>query len=205
MTDCFALFSEPRRPWVDPDVLRKKFLRICSELHPDRPKGCDSENRLADDKFGELNSAYACLQNPKTRLFHLLTLERGTEPNLICPVSAEVVTLIHTVGRVCRQVDEYLRQRSVNMSPLLRPSSVRDAIEWTDWLIGIRREINTRLGEIDAILKELNMTWESSPPDGSEPRDNSLPCNRLERLHQELSFLTSLSAQVGERLLQLSQ
>ena len=36
MPDYFALLNEPRRPWLDADLLKQKFLALASDLHPDR-------------------------------------------------------------------------------------------------------------------------------------------------------------------------
>src|SRR5438132_9046006 len=36
MIDYFALLHEPRRPWLDPDLLKQKFISLSAEVHPDR-------------------------------------------------------------------------------------------------------------------------------------------------------------------------
>ena len=35
MTDYFNLLSEPRRPWLNPEALKQKFLNLSAEVHPD--------------------------------------------------------------------------------------------------------------------------------------------------------------------------
>ena len=36
MTDYFALLNEPRRPWLDADLLKQTFLTLSAGAHPDK-------------------------------------------------------------------------------------------------------------------------------------------------------------------------
>jgi hypothetical protein len=36
MQDAFALLNEPRRPWLEAEALKQKFLALSSAVHPDR-------------------------------------------------------------------------------------------------------------------------------------------------------------------------
>ncbi len=36
VTDYFALLNEPRRPWLEPETLKSKFLALAAEAHPDK-------------------------------------------------------------------------------------------------------------------------------------------------------------------------
>ena len=36
MTDYFALLGETRRPWLDTEALKAKFLTLTASVHPDR-------------------------------------------------------------------------------------------------------------------------------------------------------------------------
>ena len=80
MTDYFALLDEPRRPWLEPEALKTKFLKLAAEIHPDRKHGAGKiEKAAANRSYAELNAAFNCLAEPKLRLLHLLELERGCE------------------------------------------------------------------------------------------------------------------------------
>ena len=81
MIDYFALLNEPRRPWLDPDLLKRKFLTLAAGLHPDRFHNTgEPEKAGASRRYAELNAAYHCLAAPKSRLRHLLELELGAKP-----------------------------------------------------------------------------------------------------------------------------
>ena len=82
MTDHFALFNTPRRPWLDPDSLKQTFFTLSAELHPDRVHHAGPvEKRVANERYAELNAAYQCLREPRERLRHLLELELGAKPS----------------------------------------------------------------------------------------------------------------------------
>src|SRR5262245_19249321 len=81
VADYFALLSQPRRPWLDPEQLKNRFIELSGQLHPDRVHASSSEEkRLAQQNYTEINAAYQCLLHPRDRLAHLLELEGGKKP-----------------------------------------------------------------------------------------------------------------------------
>ena len=89
MIDSFALLAEPRRPWLDPDLLKQKFLTLAAGLHPDRFHNAgELEKAGASRRYADLNAAYHCLAAPKSRLRHLLELELGAKPKDIQQIPA---------------------------------------------------------------------------------------------------------------------
>ena len=79
MNDAFALLEFPRQPWLEPEALKQAFLKHSTAMHPD--KFLDPTNKeSAQARFAELNQAHEILRDPKRRLQHLLTLERGHKP-----------------------------------------------------------------------------------------------------------------------------
>src|SRR3954454_3419867 len=118
MIDNFALLNEPRRPWVDSDALKTKFLALSSEVHPDRVhNAADAERQTANQRYLELNTAYNCLREPKERLQHLLELELGAKPKDIRRIPAGTMDEFFEVGQLCRQVDAFLTEKSKVTSP----------------------------------------------------------------------------------------
>ena len=82
MTDNFLLLDEPRRPWLDADALKRKFLARSAEVHPDRThNAAESEKLAANQRYTALNAAYNCLREPKDRVRNLLELELGQKPS----------------------------------------------------------------------------------------------------------------------------
>ena len=58
MTDYFALLNEPRRPWLDPEPLKDKFLALSATVHPDRVHNLGAAERAAaQERYTELNAA----------------------------------------------------------------------------------------------------------------------------------------------------
>ena len=85
MADYFALLNEPRRPLLDADLLKQKFLALASDAHPDRAHNAsESEKAEVTQRYAQLNAAYNCLAEPKLRLLHLLELERFQPRSRIC-------------------------------------------------------------------------------------------------------------------------
>src|SRR5580692_3518031 len=119
--DNFALFGQPRLPWLDPVALKAAFLEQSARLHPDRVHAASAEEKAAATGcFAELNAAYNCLREPKERLLHLLELESGAPPANVQSVPADTVDLLMETGQVCRQTDQFLAAKSRAASPLLQ-------------------------------------------------------------------------------------
>src|SRR5262245_34160130 len=47
MLDCFALLEQPRRPWLDSETLKNKFLDLSARVHPDRVHQASEAERKA--------------------------------------------------------------------------------------------------------------------------------------------------------------
>src|SRR5262245_27516023 len=81
MTDYFALLNEARRPWIEADSLKAKFLALSTDTHPDRFHTASKlDQQAASQHYIELNTGYNVLREPKERLHHLLELELGARP-----------------------------------------------------------------------------------------------------------------------------
>ena len=68
MTDHFAALGLPRRAWLDPEGIKSRHHALIAAGHPDKPSG---DAALA----ASLNAARSTLENPASRLRHLLELE----------------------------------------------------------------------------------------------------------------------------------
>jgi len=203
MTDYFAFLNEPRRPWLDPDSLKGKFLELSAEIHPDRVHDApEAEKQRAHTRYLELNAAYNCLKEPKSRLRHLLELE-GTSLHGIEQMPSGSMELVLETGQLCRAVDSFLAERARVTSPLLKVEMFEVAHGWTDKLNAAQRTLNERQEEIAAELRQMNHAWEAAPVDDSA-RASSLPLARLDRVYRDVSYCWRCVSQIQERIAQLS-
>jgi hypothetical protein len=108
------------------------------------------------------------------------------------------------LGRMCRQADQFLAQKSSAASPLLKVRLFHEAIEWSARLQPFLARIESRQSELDSQLQKLNPAWDAAPPCGTPARPKALPLDDLEQVYREWSYLARWASQIRERLVQLS-
>lgn len=195
MTDFFALLDEPRRPWLDPESLKAKFLALSSQLHPDRiPEADEVEKAAAARRFAELNTAYNCLRNPKERLAHLLQLELGARPNDLQQMPDDLVDVFMEVAQLCRQADGFLEEKAATTSPLLQVQLFERGQEWVEKINALQSKLARRRETLSDQLEALDAEWVKPDAVRSEL------LRRLEELYRLMSFFTRWSNQLQERL-----
>src|SRR5437899_9335984 len=175
MTDYFALLREQRRPWIDVDLLKQKFLALSAEVHPDRVHGAgESEKRAAQERYAELNAAYNCLREPKERLVHLLELETGAKPKQVQNVPSDLMDAFMEITNVCRGADAFLAEKTATASPLLKLQLFERGQEWTEKLMKLQGKINSWREELMSRLKEIDSEWEKNRNPGTAERQRLL-------------------------------
>src|SRR5258706_8031289 len=163
MTDNFALFNEPRRPCLQADLLKQKFLALSANLHPDRIHSAnESDKSAATKKFIELNAAFNCLAEPKLRLLHLLELELGTKPKDIQQIPATLADLFAEVANTCRSADGFLVEKNKATSPLLQVQLFERGQDWVEKLNGLHRKLKELREKLTGELKSLDEQWISA-------------------------------------------
>jgi len=203
MTDYFALLSQPRRPWLDPDSLKQQFLALSAQCHPDRVHSAsDVEKVAAQRRYLELNAAYNCLRDNKQRLLHLLELERGTKPNELQNIPADLMDLFLQVREVCQQADAVLAQKKTVTSSLLKVRLFERAQEQTERLTAVQKQLTSRQEQLSNELKAIDARWEDLGTHNSESRNNAL--QKLEEFYRLFSYFGRWSGQIQERIVQLS-
>ena len=199
--DYFALLGEPRRPWLDPELLKEKFLKLSARFHPDRVHNQPESERLAAQKtYTDLNAAYQCLQEPKDRLRHLLELELGRAPANLQRVPPELMDLSMEIGQACQQADRLLREKAVTVSPLLKAQQFQRNQEWVDRLLNVRGRLDALFDQFLAELKRIDSIWS---PGVSAPDKQEL-LTQLDGLCRLFSFLGRWRNQLQERIAKLS-
>ena len=196
MTDHFALLDEPRRPWLDADVLKQKFLARSAAVHPDRVhQSSPAEKLAANASYTSLNAAYQCLREPRERLRHLLELELGKKPSDLTTVPDELMDLFFSVGQAVRETDAFLLEKQSATSPLIQVQLYGRGEAWAEKLDALRQPIAARRDELLAALKQLDTDWQESPV---KPRE------RLQEIWRLLSFYERWLAQLQERMVKIS-
>ena len=196
MTDNFALLNEARRPGIDPEMLKEKFLALSSQFHPDRVHNATAAERdEAGKRYAEINAAYNCLREPKERVRHLLELESGAKPADIQNVPQEVMEAFFEIGRLCKDADAFLTEKGTVKSPLLKVKWFESGQEWIERLNAARKKVEARRDELSGELKSMNAAWESR---------SNLPLNRLEEIYRLLGYLARWSQQLQEKIVQLT-
>jgi len=200
VTDNFALLNEPRRPWLDADLLKQKFLALSANAHPDKIHSTnESEKSAASKQFAELNAAYNCLLEPKSRLLHLLELELGAKPKDIQQIPHALADLFAEIAAVCHRADDFLAEKNKATSPLLQVRLFERAQEWIEQLNLLQRKLNELRGKLTGELKSLDEKWIENNP---ETRGDLL--KKLEELYRLSGYFNRWNNQIQERAVQLS-
>ncbi len=200
MTDNFALLNEPRRPWLDVDLLKQKFLALSANVHPDKIHcASDAKKNVAAKQFAELNAAYNCLLEPKSRLLHLLELELGAKPKDIQTIPSALADLFAEVSMVCRSADGFLTEKDKVTSPLLQVQLFERGQDWVEKLNVLQKKLNELREQLIDELKSLDAQWISAD---AVSRKEILP--RLEELYRLFGYFNRWNGQIQERVVQLS-
>lgn len=196
MTDHFVLLNEPRRPWLEAEALKEKFLALSTEVHPDRVhQASEAEKLAANRRYTDLNAAYNCLREPRDRLRHLLELELGKKPSDLTNVPNDLMDLFFTVGKSLREADAFLAEKGRASSPLLQVQFFERGQEWVEKLSDVRQSIAARRDPLVNELKTLDASWSNMA---------AKPLERLLEIWRLLSFYERWLAQIQERVVQIS-
>jgi len=198
VNDCFALINEPRRPWLDPETLKQKFLTLSSQLHPDRVHGeAPAEKIAAQDRYAEINAAYNLLRDPKERLRHLLELEQGGKPKDVQRIPSELISFFNELNQMSREADALLAEKSAVTSPLLKVQMFDRSQECTERLAALQLRINSEREGLLGEIQKIDSDWDAGA-------DRETVLQRLEELYRLLSYFTRWSGQLQERIVRLA-
>ena len=196
MKDNYLLLKEPRRLWLEADLLKTKFFALSSEVHPDRIHNApESEKLAATQRYSELNAAYQCLREPRSRIRHLLELELGAKPSDLTDIPDELMNLFLAVGKEFRDVDTFLAEKAKATSPMVQVQLFESGMERVDQLNNLTRNIFSLRETLLEELKSLDTVWQSG---------KSHQMDRLLNIWRLLSFYERWLAQIRERTVQLS-
>ena len=178
MTDYFALLGEARRPWLDPEKLKEKYYRLSRAAAPD----------------AETNEAFRVLSDPKLRLHHLLLLE-GADLVAARPVPPSVAELFWNTGTLLREVDRWLLRNAETTGTLARALLQAERAKIQERSRQLEEQLRTSYEAELAQIRQADANWKAVSP-------NELP--KLLELHDSISYLTRLLAQIAEKRFRLS-
>ncbi len=147
-----------------------------------------------------MNAAYSCLAEPKSRLLHLIELERGTKPADIQQIPPALADLFAEVANTCRSADIFLAEKSKVTSPLLQVQLFERAQEGIEKLNLLQRKLNELRDQLNGELKSLDAAWiEKFKMD-----ERLALLDKLEKLYRLFSYFNRWSNQIQERIVQLT-
>jgi DnaJ-domain-containing protein 1 len=198
MTDHFALLDQPRRPWLDSESLKQKFLARSAEVHPDRVHGADDATRArAQERYTGLNAAYLCLREPRDRLRHLLELELGRKPSDLQEMPAGLADFFMQLAAAFQETDAFLARYAKVKSPLLRAQGFSEAQSYSERLTYLQQAIQARFDQLLAEVRDLDRLWVEPPAD---PVQRAAVLTELGRICRGLGFFSRWIGQIQERL-----
>jgi len=204
MLDFFALLHLPRQPWIDPEFLKERFNALSTELHPDKAAPLNNEEARAQATaaFADLNGAYQTLRDIRTRLAHLILLERGAAPANLEQVSNEAANVFFEVSQVCRQVDAFLAAKIKLTSPLAKAAHFSQSLDLTDRVQNLLQSIADKKKGAEEEVRAISDAWSRDTTPGSRANEHGI--ERLKEIYRQLGYLTRWTDQLQERLVHLA-
>jgi curved DNA-binding protein CbpA len=200
VTDNFALLGEPRRPWLDPERLKQKFLALSREAHPDRNPGTGAAAEAGNgERFAGINAAYNCLRDPRHRLRHLLQLETGSSSREAQSIPSELMDVSLAVGALCREADRFLDEKTAQTSALMRAQMFERGQELTDRVMEVQKQIADGRDQLLGEIQNLDAAWNDAAA-----RPGSQIMRRLQEIESALGFAERWISQLRERVVRLA-
>lgn len=192
----FAVFGERPRPGLDTAAVQRVFLERSQICHPDRVHQADAATRQkAQADYALLNAAWKCLADPKERLGHLLTLERGRPPAEVHDIPAETAAWFVEVAEQCRALAASRQRQTATASPLLRARLVAESLPLQEQARSLLSRLQEQKARIESDLFRLNASWDAASDGGS-----AAPLAEVEAAWRNLSYLNRWCQQLQEKI-----
>src|SRR5580692_486637 len=187
--DYFAIFSLPRKLWMERDVLEQKYLQLSWKLHPDNFVNATEEERERSlRRSSELNDAYRTLEDPVARVEYLLGLENmrkeGEHKQQAPP------ELLEEVFELNESLDE-LREAKSSGGDL---GALKTRLESAE------KNFGEKLGEVDAQLQATARDWDAAVDATSDEAARKKVMGRLNELLNRRSYIRNLVVNVAKEL-----
>ena len=189
MTDFFALFGQPRQPWLEPNVLKEKHHELTRRIHPD-VRGQESA-----EQFEDVNEGYRILADPRLRIQHLLALEHDVTPAGDRPPPADLQEFFLQIGTLSQTVQRVLAQMGEGSGVLTRSLAKTDLLQLQRQTEQLSEQLSRSYESCLTELQILNEIWKKK-------LDETV--SQLQRLHDRIAYLSRWIAQLKEMELQLT-
>ena len=180
----FARFGFEPQPWIDPEILKEKFLQLSAAAHPDKAGG--AEKTSSERHFQELNESYNVLRHTRPRLLHLLKLCGAPKPEQVQSVPPEALDLFPSVAAATRQADALIREKAAAASPMLKVQLMERGLQEIEVLQQLQGRISEKIRAIETSLKELPWSPSPSQPAITVIRESAAALGFLERWNTQL-------------------
>lgn len=182
------------QPWIDGEVLKKKFTELSSQSHPDKAAQLDKQS--AEKEFQELNASYNILRNSRSRLLHLLELSGAAPAQHIQNVPPAALELFTTIAAAEKRADALVKEKAAASSPMLKVQLMDRSLHEIETIQLIQAGIVERISQIEAGLRETNAAWTPNPPFAA--------LTSLQEAAAALGFLERWRVQLQDRIGQLT-
>ena len=189
----FEAFGFAPRPWLEPEALKEKYLRLSAELHPD--KADPPVRGEAETRFAAVNNAYAVLNSPRARLIHFLEAQGIPSAPHVQAVPPEALEFFTEIADCSRKADELAREKAQAGSPMLKAALFERGLELTSSIQEIQGRLAARVRTVEGGLQELDRRW---------PAEGTAIVPELQSAAAALGFLERWSAQLRQRLAALA-
>jgi DnaJ-domain-containing protein 1 len=189
MTDCFALFSQPRRPWLELEELKTKFHAMAAVQHPDARASGDANG------FAALNAAYATLRDPALRLSHLLALEERAASAGTPAIPSDLADSFMAIAELRRALRDLRQRQRGGGSKVVRAVFADEKRELEGKSLGLLEALEVEHARAMNDLRDLDAVWPT--------RDAALIA-RAVALQHRLAYLGRWIADLREELLEMT-
>ena len=204
MTDYFDLLGVPRGPIVDTETLKKRFLQLSQSLHPDHLASTTAEtHEKAPNTFVEINTAFRCLSDLKSRLAHLFEIEFGRGPRSIQDIQPDIAAVGSRVMTVCHGMDLFLKGFKKHSPPMIKARQFKEAMHWMSQCDEVEEGFKPLERQLEMQLMSLDQAWRQNSSHVTRQPDSPESIT-LDHCYRLASYLAKWSVQIKERRLNLS-
>lgn len=156
--DAFSLLGVNRQPWFEPAELHEAHLALCRRFHPDLQT--DTPGRLqASAAMADIQAAYQILENPSSRLRHLIELETAQPLPTVEEVPQSQAADLMDLAMISAKAEEFINGFSKAESSLEKASLMPELLATQDSIDAARAKIEKLTEKVVKELRTMNEQW----------------------------------------------